>query len=197
MRNGKRTYLSIWMLTLVAVLLAVAGTDAVAAPKKFARKECMDCHTKFADKYSSLKYVHTIVKENKCEECHLRHGIVAKLLLKKDGNQVCYSCHSKEKIGLTKKTIHAPLKVGKCSVCHNSHASAYPHLLKSEGNAVCYQCHKKDDFEKKNVHKVLQKDGCLACHSSHSSDEQKLLSKAEPQLCLGCHDSKAASFKKA
>lgn len=49
----------------------------------FAQKDCLDCHKKFADQYFSMKNVHSVVKEKKCEGCHLRHGIVPKLLLKK------------------------------------------------------------------------------------------------------------------
>src|SRR3972149_3129066 len=70
--------------------------------KKFVQKECLDCHKKFADKYMGMKNVHQVVKERKCEDCHLRHGLVPKLILKKEANEVCYTCHTKEKIGVNK-----------------------------------------------------------------------------------------------
>ncbi|MCP6658205.1 cytochrome c3 family protein, partial [Klebsiella pneumoniae] len=75
---------------------------------------------------------------------HLRHGIVPKLLLKKDGNQLCFDCHGRDKIGLDKPKVHTPLRQGKCTLCHNPHASATPHLLKGDGPESCYGCHKKE-----------------------------------------------------
>ena len=125
--------------------------------KKFVQKECLDCHKKFADKYLGMKNVHKVVKERKCEDCHLRHGLVPKLILKKEGNEICYPCHSKDKIGMNKPNVHTALKRGKCISCHNPHASQSSHLLKAEGNEACYQCHKKEEYEKKFVHKVGHK----------------------------------------
>ena len=56
--------LALVMLLCSAFLYGVIS-DVQAAPKKFASKECVDCHTKFTDKYFSMKYLHTIVKEKK------------------------------------------------------------------------------------------------------------------------------------
>ncbi len=156
--------------------------------KKFVSKNCLDCHKKFADKYLGMKNIHAPVKEKKCEDCHLRHGLIPKLLLKKEGNEICYPCHSKDKIGMNKANVHTALKRGKCIQCHNPHASQASRLLKAEGNEACFQCHKKENYEKKVVHKVGAK-GCTTCHLSHSSDQKDLLVKAETPLCLGCHDS--------
>ena len=145
----------------------LAGTKS-----RFARKNCLDCHKKFADKYMAMKNIHAVVKEKKCEDCHLRHGLVGKLILKKDGNEICYPCHSKEKIGMNKTNVHTALKRGKCIQCHNPHASQASHLLKAEGKEACFQCHKKEDFEKKVVHKAKQTKGCTSCHLAHSSDQK-------------------------
>ncbi len=185
------------LVVLLGIFVSVFSTGTARAERTFARKDCSDCHKKFNDKYGSMKYAHTMVKENKCEDCHLRHGIVPKLLLKKDGNQLCLGCHPGDKIGLTKAKVHTPLKGGKCTACHNPHASQGRYLLNSSGNEACYQCHKKEIFEKKVVHKVLLDKGCTACHLAHSSDQDNLLSKAEPKLCLDCHDAKGGAFKKA
>ena len=119
----------------LSILFILVGTTAAAdKPKlggssgpKFAKKECLDCHKKFADKYLGMKNVHAVVKEKNCEACHLRHGIVPKLLLKKNGNEVCFDCHTKEKIGLGKSNVHSVLKTGKCTVCHDPHASQGSH----------------------------------------------------------------------
>ncbi|HYA94033.1 MAG TPA: cytochrome c3 family protein, partial [Thermodesulfobacteriota bacterium] len=106
----------------------LGGAGAAGGKAGFARKECLDCHKKFAEKYLAMKDVHSVVKEKKCEECHLRHGLVPKLLLKKEGNQICYPCHSKEKIGMNKPNVHTVLKKGKCVQCHNPHASQASYL---------------------------------------------------------------------
>jgi predicted CXXCH cytochrome family protein len=188
------TVLLFWALILFTAGAEAAqsglklGGGAQSGPK-FAKKDCLDCHKKFADKYMGMKNVHAVVKEKNCEGCHLRHGIVPKLLLKKDGNEVCFPCHSKEKIGLNKSNVHTVLKRGKCVTCHDPHASSAAHLLKKEGNEACY--------EKKVIHKVQSEKGCTACHAVHSSNEKNLLVKAATPLCLGCHDSGKASFKKS
>src|SRR5512139_82861 len=174
MRKG----LIIWMAAVLCGIVICTEADTSAAQMKFARKECLDCHTKFAEKYLGMKSVHSVVKEKKCEDCHLRHGVVPKLLMKKEGNELCYTCHSKDKIGIDKKFVHTALKTGKCTTCHNPHASQGSHLLKAEGSEVCYLCHKKENYEKKVVHKISKTEGCGTCHFSHSSDEKNLLKKA-------------------
>ena len=161
---------------LCGALFLACGPTVVR--QTFTKKECLDCHKKFADQYFPMKYVHSVTKEKKCEECHIRHGIVPRLILKKDGNEVCYACHSKEKIGVNKANVHTVLMRGKCTTCHNPHASQASHLLKAEGPELCYQCHKKESYEKKTVHKVVTTGGCKACHLSHASDEKNLLVKA-------------------
>ena len=69
------------------VLLAFAATSE-AKKRKFKRKECLDCHEEFVEEYFSMKNIHEVVEERKCEDCHLRHGIVGKLLLKEEGNDL-------------------------------------------------------------------------------------------------------------
>ncbi|MCK5422654.1 MAG: cytochrome C, partial [Deltaproteobacteria bacterium] len=166
-----RSYVLVGLLLfLCGILYLTACAPSLRKPRKFVRKNCLECHTKFADKYLKMKSVHAVVKEKKCEECHLRHGIVPKLIFKQIGNQTCYQCHPKEKISLDKPRVHTAIKKGKCIDCHNPHASQSSRLLQAEGSEVCYQCHKKKNFEKKVEHKALQKEPCLTCHSSHGSD---------------------------
>ena len=117
--------------------------------KRFVSKDCLSCHKKFSEKYLGMKNVHLPVKDKKCEECHLRHGLVPKLILKKEGNEICYPCHSKDKIGMNKTSVHTALNRGKCIQCHNPHASQFSHLLKAEGNEACFQCHKRRIMRRK------------------------------------------------
>lgn len=99
---------SILAIVLFCSCLVVFGLNSKSDAKKrtFAKKGCLDCHTDFADKYLSMKNVHKVVAEQKCEECHLRHGIVAKLLLKEDGNELCYTCHKVEELNLDQEYVH-------------------------------------------------------------------------------------------
>src|SRR5574342_173765 len=97
------------MLFLLAGLLLFGCGEVQTTRPQSAKKDCLDCHKKFADQYLGMKNVHSVVKEKKCESCHLRHGLLPKLLLKKPGNEVCYACHSREKIGLNRKNVHTVL----------------------------------------------------------------------------------------
>src|SRR5512137_527349 len=151
-------------LLLVGGFLLVGCVDMEATRPQFAQKDCLDCHKKFATQYLGMKNIHPTVKDRKCDTCHLRHGLVPKLLLRKEGNEVCLQCHNREKIGLNRKNVHTVLKNGKCTACHNPHASAAGHLLKAEGDEACFQCHKKADHQKKVVHKASPVKGCVACH---------------------------------
>ncbi len=174
MRITKHRILLLCVAMSLCGLILHASVDNAQAQRKFVQKECLECHTKFADKYFGMKTVHAVVKDRKCQECHLRHGLIPKLILKKEGNELCYGCHSKEKIGMNKSKVHTALRTGKCTLCHNPHASPASHLLNAEGSAVCYQCHNREDYEKKVVHQLLKGEGCRACHFAHSSDQNNL-----------------------
>src|SRR5512143_1545707 len=76
------------MLGLVVLLFSRCAETQAPRPQ-FAQKACLDCHKKFADKYLGMKNVHQVVKANQCETCHLRHGLIPKLALKKEGNESC------------------------------------------------------------------------------------------------------------
>ena len=119
--KNKIIFLGILLLLCGVLLYACAEAPrqktlggAVGAGKRFAQKDCLDCHKKFVDKYLGMKNVHKVVKEKKCEDCHFRHGLVPKLILKKEGNEICYPCHNREKIGLSKPNVHTALKRGRC-----------------------------------------------------------------------------------
>src|SRR5271169_2036769 len=172
------------MVAICALMLIPFWGVGHAQKRQFTHKDCLDCHTTFIEKYFSMTHVHQPVKEKKCEQCHLRHGLTTVVALKADVNELCLSCHEKEKIGLTKPTIHVPLQKEKCTICHNPHASQSNHLLAAEGDKVCNKCHSEVDFKKQVVHKVMLTQGCMACHLAHGSDEKHLLRKAEVPLCM-------------
>ena len=144
-RTSRGIAIAGWGLVL-CMLAVMAPVNSYSAGKKFPQKDCLDCHKKFADKYFSMKDIHPVVKQKNCEACHLRHGIVPKLLLKEEGNSLCYSCHNKAQLGMEKAHIHSALKFGTCYACHNPHASQAKYLLKTDEKEICYQCHKKREF---------------------------------------------------
>jgi len=181
----------------LAVLLLAGCAEVQTERPRFAQRNCLDCHKKFGDKYLGMKNVHPTVKAQQCESCHLRHGLIPKAVMKKDGNEVCYQCHARDKVGLNRKHVHTALKKTRCTECHDPHASPASHLLRAEGDEVCYRCHKKEEHQRKVVHRASPTKGCLACHSAHSSDEKDLLLKAAVPLCLSCHDAATPQFKKA
>jgi predicted CXXCH cytochrome family protein len=186
------------LVVCLVVLSAVAGCVApVRTTGKFAEKQCLDCHTEFKSKYFSMSKVHAVVKEQKCEDCHLKHGILPKLLLKEQGNRLCLTCHKAEQIGMDKKKAHTALQKGKCIDCHNPHASNQSHLLNAAGNDLCFRCHQSAQFNKTVVHQALKKETCLRCHFSHSSDQADLLRDQSVTLCRSCHDIETSAFKKA
>ena len=71
-------------IILFCCIIAIAcySPTSQAKKRKFVKKECLDCHEVFVEKFMSMKNIHPMTKEHKCESCHLRHGIVPKLLLK-------------------------------------------------------------------------------------------------------------------
>jgi len=169
---------AILLIVGVAFYFAACAPAPSRLPKKqtrFKRKECLECHTQFADTYLTMNNVHAVVKEKKCEDCHLRHGIVPKLLLKKEGNQVCFACHDKTQIGMDQSKVHSGLQSGQCVDCHNPHASNENNLLKARGSDVCYQCHQKENFSKAVRHQPIDTETCLRCHFAHSSAQPGLL----------------------
>ena len=160
-------------------------------------RDCLGCHKAFATKYLGLKNVHAVVRENKCDSCHVRHGLVPTRAMKREGNDLCLTCHPKDKLGLNKAHVHTAVNSGNCILCHDPHASQFDHLLKADPAELCYLCHDKANYQKKVVHKILQTNGCPACHTTHSADEPNLLVKEEKALCLGCHAATAPEFTKA
>ena len=88
------------------------GGATPSSKQGLAGSDCLGCHKAFADKYMGMKNVHAVVKANTCDQCHLRHGLVAKRVMKKDGNDLCYSCHPKDKIGLSEAHVHTAVKTG-------------------------------------------------------------------------------------
>ncbi len=97
---------------VVCCLAILCFAKAGQANWQFKQQQCLDCHKDFGKKYFSMKYLHPGIKESKCEDCHLRHGIIPKLLLKESGDELCLKCHNVKSLGLDRKYVHSALKGG-------------------------------------------------------------------------------------
>jgi predicted CXXCH cytochrome family protein len=88
------------------------GGGAQGSKQGLGARDCLGggCHKEFAGKYMGMKYVHAVVQKNTCDQCHLRHGLVAKRVMKKDGNDLCFSCHPQDKIGLKEAHVHTAVR---------------------------------------------------------------------------------------
>ena len=77
----------------------------------FKVKSCLECHDQ---QKSEVKrsHAHAPFKAADCEACHLRHGVIGKLVLKSAGNELCTPCHDGVAAALERKVVHAPLKNG-------------------------------------------------------------------------------------
>ena len=195
-----RLKLIFWGVLVVVSILALnlIAPDNGFAARQFKKKECVDCHGEFSKTYMGLKNQHPGLQEGKCQNCHLSHGIVGKLLLVEEGNNLCFRCHEKAEFNLDKKTkVRSALLRGKCASCHNPHASDADNLLTAEGPKMCYRCHAEEKYTKKVVHGIIAEQGCQACHKPHYSEQPNLLTMAPERLCRECHDSNDLTFKKA
>lgn len=158
-----------------------ASTDAL----------CYSCHTP----QNTMKGVHKPVRDGYCTKCHSPHESPYRYFLKKEGKDLCLSCHDKALTG--GKYVHGPVAAGDCNTCHSSHQTDFPKLLSDTSNNVCFSCH-SDKGEgmasSKFVHKPAQK--CVSCHSPHSSNFPYNLSADGQNLCFKCHTDKRDSIPK-
>ena len=181
------------LILVLGVLLLAGWSDASLAQRRgFQKKECLDCHQDLADQFQQLKTRHPGLKNDGCEDCHLRHGLVPTLLLKEDGNDLCLSCHEGESIGLDKAEVHSALRQDACIGCHDPHASDHRAQLRGGAPQLCLSCHEqiKELVEtSSNVHGAITGgESCTACHTGHGGPLPKLLAEPLLNLCLSCHD---------
>ena len=161
-------------------------------------KLCITCHEPFKE-ILKRRYVHPLLKSEKCSSCHDPHTSSYKDLLTAGPTKLCYNCH-KEILPEKARSSHKVVSQGDCKKCHDSHGSDNRFMLLKKGNELCYDCHK--DISDKGAasrfkHKPLgQEKGCLNCHDPHASVKLKSLLKQEaPGLCRKCHNTGTQKFK--
>ncbi|HEX6944018.1 MAG TPA: cytochrome c3 family protein [Gemmatimonadaceae bacterium] len=139
--------------------------------------------------------LHAPVMEGNCSGCHDAHGSNVPGLVKRERADLCYGCHTQQKISFTEGTPHDPVLKGSCDVCHTPHGSTGTGLrLKSEPE-LCTQCHdfKKPPLDKAHKGINVAESKCTSCHAPHNSKQKNLLNPvvhspfAEGD-CESCHE---------
>jgi len=154
-------------------------------------KLCYSCHSQMALSMGKMSHLHTALKQGKCLPCHNPHASDNKFLLKKVGNDQCFTCHKDAPFVRAKR--HKPLADG-CLTCHAAHGSQNEdNLIKSE-TEICQSCHKFTDASFRSAHKnyPVEKGVCTSCHTPHSSTNDKLLRESvhaplKSLECESCH----------
>jgi predicted CXXCH cytochrome family protein len=160
-----------------------------------AKARCTSCHNVHGSSTAGILYdtVHKPVLTKMCNQCHEEPTSSNPLQTKKEGFELCRSCHSKminETMG--KKRLHWPVVSGQgCLSCHTPHASAQNGLLKGQKIQVCGACHEDTIARQERAldkHNPVREGNCNACHMPHSSDSTFLLRMPIIEQCGTCHD---------
>ena len=154
-------------------------------------KLCYSCHSQMVLSMGKMSHVHSALKQGKCLPCHNPHASDNKSLLKKVGNEQCFTCH--KDTNFTRPKQHKPLADG-CLVCHAAHGSQYENNLIKGETELCQSCHKFTDAGFRTAHKnyPVEKGKCTGCHTAHSSTNDKLLRESvhvplKSGQCESCH----------
>ncbi|HAZ13740.1 MAG: hypothetical protein A2X86_10120 [Bdellovibrionales bacterium GWA2_49_15] len=160
------------------------------------KKVCLQCHTKFASKFSSKKNVHSAIEAEGCLGCHNPHGSDVPKLLKITTveSKLCVSCHTDKEAWKTDSKIkeHKIIHQKKgCLSCHDPHSSNLPALLLKQGRGLCLDCHKQgvktedgrtlksftqELAKNRTIHSPVDgEEDCTTCHMPHASAIRKLL----------------------
>ena len=187
------------MLTTKILLLIIF----IITFKSFAdgTKDCYECHEALKEKFQK-KYIHKPLKEKGCPECHKDHGDENKLMLKEEGNSLCYWCHDSYEMEYKKqsknveiKMSHFNLPVGRdksqCIDCHDPHASDKPKLVYSNqhkpfAERKCLDCHKKPVFWQPVKFVAEGSALCFKCHKIQ--EKSHVHTPVKEGKCLSCHD---------
>jgi predicted CXXCH cytochrome family protein len=167
---------------------------------------CLDCHDMDDMTVQSVVsgdaaelILHQPVAAGDCGGCHNPHGAEHEGLLTRQGAEVCYGCHTQEKITFAEGAVHQPVADGDCQSCHTPHGGTLAYLRAAEEPALCTKCH---DFTVPPLDTSHQgfdvvSSRCTTCHNPHNSPGEHLLNPVahEPFAdddCESCHESGTA-----
>ncbi len=157
---------------------------------------CTSCHDPHGGDAKGILYsnAHKPVGNRMCNQCHEEAGSVNPFATKKEGYELCRSCHNTMVADtFSKSQMHWPLLDQRgCLNCHSPHASKQNALLKGSSLNVCGSCH-ADTIERqqeaKTKHPPIAEGECAECHSPHSSTNAFYLVKnSQLELCGKCHE---------
>ncbi len=170
---------------------------------------CFECHdmdelTLASAGSDEAIQLHKPVADGDCGSCHNPHGSELEGLLNREGQALCYGCHTAEKVSFAEGTVHKPVEEGDCTACHTVHGGPRNNLIIAEEPDLCVTCH---DFTVPPLdasHKGFDvaESKCTTCHNPHNSSGDNLLNAIthEPFAdgdCESCHEeatSMVASF---
>lgn len=147
---------------------------------------CLSCH----NDHNRISWISSEHESNDvaCVDCHTLHVKQDPVLTQVNQNNLCTSCHKKQKIEMHKRSSH-PLKFNRqiCTDCHNPHDSSNDaSLIKATINDTCLDCHSEKRGPNLWEHEPV-KESCTNCHTPHGSNNAMLLKRRAPQLCQECH----------
>jgi len=165
-------------------------TSKILNPKNLDSSElaavCTKCHS--SGKTMEWVFSEHALGDVSCADCHVMHpeGKAIAGYLKKDGADLCYSCHQ-EYQAKANFPSHHPVKEGKmtCNSCHNPHGKLE---TEEQTRDLCLECHARYQGPFVFEHAPVEED-CMICHDPHGTVANNLLKQNEPFLCLQCHES--------
>lgn len=176
------------LLCIIAGIFALQLGSASFAEEK----TCYSCHEEAKTRFNS-KFQHEPVKKEDCEACHERHGFSNMLILKKDGKDLCLTCHTDFDTTVAEGVhAHPAFKQGLCITCHEPHGSDFKGMVRLlDGDMVCMACHQdlKDTTGTAQMHAPFAENNCSQCHVAHKSTLANLLVSEQHTICGGCHES--------
>ena len=113
-----------------------AGLPKLIAPLE---ELCLRCH-----EVPKQKFVHGPVAAGACRVCHFPHkSSYPHLLVEKDVNSLCLSCHSGDKLVSAKQ--HEEYGDRRCTECHDPHSAPLPFLQRAaDKSSSDYAPHLRD-----------------------------------------------------
>ena len=87
---------------------------------------CLECH----DNVNGRPWTHGPVSGGGCSVCHEPHKAPQPNLLKHEGNELCISCHIREKGFFAGSSEHRTVDQAVCSDCHYAHSGDDRFMLK-------------------------------------------------------------------
>ncbi len=161
-----------------------------------AKAECTSCHDPHGSDQKGIlnQSVHPPMAKGMCGQCHQAASSDTPLATKRQGNELCRSCHLKvlDKIGAQNRQ-HSPVLAGKgCLNCHSPHASSGEHLVRGNMVVVCGNCHADTVARHERsptAHPPVRDGKCTSCHSPHGGNDPLLFKQADTlELCGACHN---------